>query len=450
MRWFIATWLLTLRVFAADPFFDAQFQALAQFNPYYVGGLQGDWSWASPGQYLLNGTGISATYDRSGKGNNLTNGTAANQPLISRADNSGNLLKYSEQFDNAVWTKSQENVFGATDTGAAGAGSFANTARTTDPVGGNNADFIQEDTSASTIHLTSEASDYSAGIYSLSVCVKQAGRSWVCLQIGTATGYCLGYFNSAGGTTGTTVAVSATFISATSENLGNGWWRFSITGSFAVPITRSRIYLATADNTITYTGDNTSGLFLYGASLRPASWSPIYVPTGATIALPGLNGLATAYFDGVDDFLKSAAFTLNQPTFVVMVAKQVTWTVNDGIYDGNTGNSMRLYQQTISPIVGSTDGSSATPKLSTFSIGEWGIVSEAFNGTNTFIRLNRTTPVTGAQSSNAGGFTLGAKGDATSFGNIQVARVLVYNRIPSAAEQDYIVRGLAVQYGLNP
>jgi len=454
MRWFIATWLLTLRVFAADPFFEAQFQALAQFNPYYVGGLVGDWSWASPGQYLLNGTGISVTYDRSGQGNNLTNGTAASQPLISRTDNAGNLLVRSEEFQT-TWSKARVNGFTATDTGAIGAGSFANTARTLDPLGANNADFIQEDGTAAGSHYIYQLVTCQLGSsYSVSIYAKPAGRTWLYISASdNGANRCSAYFDLQNIATGT-VANGGTGSGATAtiSASANGFVLCTLTGSPATTgsTLRLELRLASGDNGDVYNGDNTSGIFLWGASLHQSDWSTNYVQTTSTIALPGLNGLATAYFDGVDDFLKSAAFTLNQPTFVVMVAKQVTWTALDALFDGSALNTGRLMQSGASPTLrmkAGTDGATTAD----LTIGNWGIVSIGFNGASSFLRYNNGAVSTAdAGAGNMGLFVLGNAGAGSLYSNIQVARVLVYNRIPSAAEQDYIVRGLAVQYGLNP
>ena len=41
-------------------------------------------------------------------------------------------------------------------------------------------------------------------------------------------------------------------------------------------------------------------------------------------------------FDGVDNFMKAVAFTLIQPEFIYIVFKQVTWTSNARVFDGNS------------------------------------------------------------------------------------------------------------------
>lgn len=54
-------------------------------------------------------------------------------------------------------------------------------------------------------------------------------------------------------------------------------------------------------------------------------------------------------FDGIDDYLKAAAFTYNQPEMIYIVLKQVTWTLNDRILDGNTNGAGELRQTNVTP-----------------------------------------------------------------------------------------------------
>jgi hypothetical protein len=189
-----------------------------------------------------------------------------------------NLLTYSEQFDNAAWTKTRSSVTDNTTTAPNG----TMTGDTLIPNTDNNTHFIQ----SSVISFTSGTS------YSYTCFVKAAGYSFLRLAFGATAfpsdnrGAC---FDLSTGAVGATQAgVTASITSA-----GNGWFRCSIsraataTANDVVFIESKSQDLATPQ---TFIGDGTSGAFLWGAMLNLGPTAFDYIPTTtAAVYLPRSN-----------------------------------------------------------------------------------------------------------------------------------------------------------------
>jgi hypothetical protein len=201
-----------------------------------------------------------------------TSGTfVGSNGLIQTTPASVNLLLWTQQFDNAAWTKTRTTV-------------TANT--TVAPDGTSTADKLVEDTTASSTHFTAQSANYTAGTtYTLSVSVKAAGRNWFDIQLPAALMGTIrnAFFDVSNGTVGTvTSGVTAAIVS-----LGNGWYRCSVTFTATASAgTGSAFLLANADNSISYTGDGTSGLFIWGAQLEAASAATTYTRNNGGVFPP--------------------------------------------------------------------------------------------------------------------------------------------------------------------
>ena len=174
-----------------------------------------------------------------------------------------NLMLRSEEFDNAVWIKTAVTVA---------------TNATTSPNGAVDADAIIENTSTSA-HDVYNSAILAAGAQTFNVYVKPNGRSWVNLFVFQGGGASNStWFNVSTGVVGTVPAGTTASITP----VGNGWYRCGITFTALAAAASAYVRLATGDNISSYTGDGTSGIFVWGAQLEAGSFATSYIPTVAS------------------------------------------------------------------------------------------------------------------------------------------------------------------------
>ena len=179
-----------------------------------------------------------------------------------------NLLLRSEEFDNASWTK-------------AGATITANTV--VSPDGTLTSDAIVEST-ASAQRAVFQAQTLTAAAHTFSVYAKRGigSQRWLTLfPQGTGVSANTIFDINAG----TVVAsAGAQHLSSSITNVGNGWYRCSISFTAAAVSITNVIYLTnnTASAAPTYTGDGYSGIYIWGAQLEAGSFATSYIPTVAS------------------------------------------------------------------------------------------------------------------------------------------------------------------------
>jgi hypothetical protein len=202
-------------------------------------------------------------------GNHRFQSTSANRPVVSARVN---LLTKTEDFSDAVWVKTGLNAFGS--------GSVANTTATTDPLGGNTADFIQENSANSQHEVYVNKTETTGPLlnYTYSVRVKSAGRTAFNVSITGFTGnnYVAVLFDlsSTGSVALVTQIGTTTHISSSISPAGNGWFVCTVT----VNSPDIRYIFNGMSNTLSptydslgrpsYTGNGTSGIYIWGADLR--------------------------------------------------------------------------------------------------------------------------------------------------------------------------------------
>jgi len=168
-----------------------------------------------------------------------------------------NLFTYSNDFDNASWGKTFSTV-------------TANA--TTSPDGTINADMLVEDTTANQQHRLNFTTTSVAGTYTFSLYAKSTERD-LFLRIGSLSAF---YNLTTGVVSGITAGATATMT-----NVGNNWFRCTITSSATSTneICRINLVLKNASSSSSYTGDGISGIYIYGAQFEAGAYATSYIPT---------------------------------------------------------------------------------------------------------------------------------------------------------------------------
>lgn len=170
-----------------------------------------------------------------------------------------NLLQYSEQFDNGAWIK-----FDASATANA----------TTAPNGTTTADKFVEGTGSSIHRFIQGAAIVSGQSYTFSVYAKASERTRLLLRTNNGSADQDTYFDLTNGT-----IVSGT---GTIENAGNGWYKLSRSLTATTSVSSNficQLLLVNTGTNTSYTGDGTSGIYIWGAQLNLGSTAKPYFPT---------------------------------------------------------------------------------------------------------------------------------------------------------------------------
>ena len=194
--------------------------------------------------------------------------TVVDKALVLQGGN--NLFQYSQDFTNAVWTKNNSTITPNI---------------TIAPDGTQTASKLLA-TAVNNVHTLLQIKSISSGTtYTASAYIKAAEYGYVGLQFYDGTTSTFATFNLATG-----ALVGTTPAAYTSNSVGNGWWKFSITA--VLNGTNGYFYIQPSLVSGNYfLGDGYSGIYIWGAQLEAGTVASAYTPT-TTVAITTTNNLS--------------------------------------------------------------------------------------------------------------------------------------------------------------
>ena len=284
----------------------------------------------SPNNFTITVNGNTVTSQRIPFGNHATQTTSAKRPKLAARYN---LLTYSEQFDNGVWTKSNAAV-------------TANSVAA--PDGTTTADKLIENNGVNR-GVIYQLAPQTGQVFS----VFAKAAEWNRVAIGFTNGaglWGMQVFNlSTGALDGTASYGGTTFTNPTITPVGSGWYRCAVTANSVTSTLCAIMPFNQSGDPVNpspaLVGDGTSGIYIWGADLRPDSQAtgligPTYQRVVDAATYDAVGFLPYLQFDGLS-WSMSHTFGINADATFMAGACRVGGTSVQGIF-GATPPSTRL------------------------------------------------------------------------------------------------------------
>lgn len=264
--------------------------------------------------------------DKSGNGINAIQAVAGSRPLYRRGDGRGvvNLLKWSEDFSNAVWAKVSVALSGS---------------QSSPPTQAESCYLLQEGT-ANGEHYAQRAYDNTAGFYVYSLYINTDGQTRsvyiMLVSVGNSPATSVARFESSNGVITPAYSSSGRLYSIESVDVGGGWYRVILKANILSGVTLHAVRLYSKSVTV-YVGDGVSGYLVSGVQIEKGTEIAPYQRNDAH-----LGGVATGQptdlhwleYDRVDDKLIATMPAMPSATVARATADGVTLTHPNNIAAG--------------------------------------------------------------------------------------------------------------------
>lgn len=187
-----------------------------------------------------------------------------------------NWLTYTQDFDSATWVKAASSV-------------SAN--QTLAPDGSSSADLLVESATNAQHIVRRDLPASASTTYTITQHFKRSAASRnafirVANNGSNAFGASYASFDLGSGMAGAPIEITAGLgpVSSAIQSLGSGWYRCSLTVTTAANTSSMGVVFGAFNGAISYLGDGSSGLYMWGAQFEAGPAATIYQSIGATFA----------------------------------------------------------------------------------------------------------------------------------------------------------------------
>ena len=272
--------------------------------------------------------------------------TGLNKPRLDYSDSScpsllleptrTNLIAHSEDFSNSYWTKSGSSVVSGV----------------VSPDGSTNAfKLVESSTTAGHFLNTANMSVTSGTTYSEFIYAKKGENNRIQMAFGFDT-FSDSYANF---DLNLGIVVKENNCIAKIELISNGWYKCSASATCTTTgnndVVPALINSDTATRLASYTGDGTSGLYIWGAQLEEGSYATSYIPTTDGIVKTRLQDVCNSAGDS-STFNDSEGVLFAEINALSYPVGSNNWLT---ITDGTSQNSVAILFESTSYVVGRID-----------------------------------------------------------------------------------------------